>query len=57
MSFGTIAAGLALAWAYLRWPAPRPVSWLRAAHNGSINDYATYFAVGGIVTVATLLAR
>jgi multicomponent Na+:H+ antiporter subunit D len=55
--FGTVAAGLALAWAYVRRPEPRPVTWLRAAHNGSVNDYATYFAVGGILTVATLLAR
>ena len=56
-SLGTIAAGLLLAWAYIRRPEPRPVTWLRLAHNGSVNDYATYFAVGGVITVAALLAR
>ena len=29
-SLGTVAAGLVLAWAYMRWPEPRPVAWLRA---------------------------
>jgi multicomponent Na+:H+ antiporter subunit D len=56
-ALGTIAAGLVLAWVYVRRPEPRPVTWLRALHNGSVNDYATYFAAGGVITVATLLAR
>jgi multicomponent Na+:H+ antiporter subunit D len=56
-SLGTIAAGLLLAWGYLKRPEPRPVTWLRAVHNGSVNDYATYFAVGGVITVAVLLVR
>ncbi|HWE54668.1 MAG TPA: proton-conducting transporter membrane subunit [Acidimicrobiales bacterium] len=57
LSLGMILAGLVLAAAYIRRPEPRPVTWLRAAHNGSVNDYASYFAVGGILTVAVLLIR
>lgn len=54
-SLGTVAAGLLLAAAYIRGPEPRPVTWLRALHNGSVNDYATYFAIGGILAVAVIL--
>jgi multicomponent Na+:H+ antiporter subunit D len=56
-AIGTFVAGLVLAAWYIRSPEPRPVAWLRAVHNGSINDYASYLAVGGIVTVAALLVR
>jgi multicomponent Na+:H+ antiporter subunit D len=54
---GTVLAGLALACAYVRRPAPRPVKWLRALHTGSVNDYAAYLAVGMIATVVVLMAR
>jgi multicomponent Na+:H+ antiporter subunit D len=54
---GTVLAGLALAWVYVRRPEPAPVRWLRALHNGSVNDYTAYFAAGGFVAVLTLLAR
>ena len=54
---GTVAAGVGLVRWYIRRPEPRPVSWLRACHNGSVNDYAAFFAVGGVATVVTLLAR
>lgn len=57
LSLGTVTAGLLVAWAYLRRPEPAPVSWLRALHNGSVNDYATYFAAGGVLMVAVLLVR
>jgi multicomponent Na+:H+ antiporter subunit D len=41
---------------YLRVRAePLPVRLLRAAHNGSANDYAAY-AVGGILIAITVLA-
>lgn len=56
-SLGTVAAGLLLARIYVTRPEPRPITWLRAVHNGSVNDYAAYFAVGGIFTIAALLAR
>lgn len=54
---GTVAAGLALAWAYIRRPEPPPVTWLRNLHNGSVNDYAAYAVTGGVVTMITLLLR
>jgi len=56
-SLGTVAAGLLLSWVYVKRPEPKPVSWLRAAHNGSVNDYASYFAAGGVITIVVLLAR
>lgn len=57
-ALGTVAAGLILAWWYVRRAAePRPVTWLRALHNGSVNDYVAYLSLGGIATVLTLLAR
>ncbi len=57
ISVGTIAAGLLVAWAYIRRSEPRLVTWLRAIHNGSANDYATYFAAGGALTIAALIVR
>jgi hypothetical protein len=56
-SLATITAGLVLARRYTKRPEPRPVTLFRAAHNGSVNDYATYFAVGGVITIAALLAK
>ena len=53
----TVIAGLMLAAWYIRVPEPRPVAWLRALHTGSVNDYASYLTVGGVITVAALLAR
>jgi multicomponent Na+:H+ antiporter subunit D len=53
---GTVLAGLALAAWYIRGREPRPISWLRAAHTGSVNDYAAYLAVGTVGTVIALVA-
>lgn len=55
------AAGLAvagaLAWSYLRISEPAPIRVLRAAHNGSANDYAAYAVTGtlGVVAVLSLM--
>lgn len=52
----TTVAGLAIAWWYVRrGREPRLVSGLRAVHTGSVNDYASYAAMGVAVTVAALL--
>jgi len=48
------AAGAALAWAYLRTREPAPVRVLRAAHTGSVNDYATYAVAGMLAVIAVL---
>jgi len=52
----TALVAVALAWGYLRIREPWPVRVLRAAHNGSANDYAAYAVVGllAVVTVLTL---
>jgi multicomponent Na+:H+ antiporter subunit D len=53
---GTTVAGLVVAgWYVRRDREPKPVSLLRALHTGSVNDYASYAAIGLVVTVATLL--
>jgi multicomponent Na+:H+ antiporter subunit D len=52
---GTVAAGLLLAWWYVRHEQPRPIGWLRALHNGSVNDYAGYASAGIVVVGAVLL--
>jgi multicomponent Na+:H+ antiporter subunit D len=49
-----IALGLALAVIYLRVREPRPVTWLRRLHTGSVNDYAGY-ALTGIALVGIVL--
>ena len=49
-----LALGLLLARAVVGGREPRPVSALRALHNGSVNDYAAY-TVAGMVLVATVL--
>jgi multicomponent Na+:H+ antiporter subunit D len=57
-ALGTAAAGLLLAAWYIRRSAePKPISLLRALHNGSVNDYVAYLAIGSIITVSSLLAR
>jgi len=48
------AAGAALAWAYLRTREPGPVRLLRAAHTGSVNDYAAYAIAGMLAVIAVL---
>jgi multicomponent Na+:H+ antiporter subunit D len=48
------AAGAALAWAYLRAREPAPVRLLRAAHTGSVNDYAAYAVAGMLAAIAVL---
>jgi multicomponent Na+:H+ antiporter subunit D len=50
---GALAAAL-VAWGYLRIREPAPVRVLRAAHTGSVNDYAAYAAAGLLVVIATL---
>jgi multicomponent Na+:H+ antiporter subunit D len=48
------AAGAALAWWYLRAREPAPVRLLRAAHTGSVNDYAAYAVAGTLAVIAVL---
>src|SRR5215470_1306672 len=48
------AAGAALGWAYLRAREPGPVRLLRAAHTGSVNDYAAYAVAGMLAVIAVL---
>jgi multicomponent Na+:H+ antiporter subunit D len=48
------AAGAALARAYLRAREPAPVRLLRAAHTGSVNDYAAYAVAGMLAVIAVL---
>jgi multicomponent Na+:H+ antiporter subunit D len=50
-----VVVGLLLALWYVRAPEPRPVTWLRRLHNGSVNDYAAY-AAGGVALCAFVLA-
>jgi multicomponent Na+:H+ antiporter subunit D len=54
VALGEIALGLVLAVVYLRVPEPRPVTWLRRLHTGSVNDYAGY-ALAGIALVGIVL--
>ena len=51
---GCAAAGAALAWAYLRTREPGAVRLLRAAHTGSVNDYAAYATAGMLAVIAVL---
>ena len=48
------AAGAGLARAYLRVREPGPVRLLRAAHTGSVNDYAAYAVAGMLAVIAVL---
>lgn len=54
-ALGTTAVGLIVARLYIRHGEPKPVTWLRALHTGSVNDYASYMAAGGIVATAVVL--
>ncbi len=55
---GTVAAGVLIAWWYIRHEEPRGIRLLRALHNGSVNDYASYATVGLVIaTVALLLGH
>jgi multicomponent Na+:H+ antiporter subunit D len=49
-----IGIGLVLAAVYIRVKEPKPVTWLRRLHTGSVNDYAAFLA-GGIVLAAGIL--
>jgi multicomponent Na+:H+ antiporter subunit D len=49
-----LALGILLARAVVRGREPRPITALRALHNGSVNDYAAY-TVGGLLLAVTLL--
>jgi multicomponent Na+:H+ antiporter subunit D len=51
---GCAAAGAVLAWGYLRAREPAPVRLLRAAHTGSVNDYAAYAVAGMLAVIAVL---
>ena len=51
---GCAVAGAALAWAYPQAREPRPVRLLRAAHTGSVNDYAAYAVAGMLAVIAVL---
>ena len=51
---GCAVAGAVLAWAYPRAREPRPVRLLRAAHTGSVNDYAAYAVAGMLAVIAVL---
>lgn len=50
----TTAVGVALAAAYLRIREPRPISFLRAIHNGSVNDYAAMAAAGLVLGMVVI---
>ena len=49
-----VTLGLLLARVVARGHEPRPISALRALHNGSVNDYAAY-CVGGLLLVVAFL--
>ncbi|HEY1920638.1 MAG TPA: proton-conducting transporter membrane subunit [Streptosporangiaceae bacterium] len=51
---GTVLVAAALAWGYVRVREPLPVRLLRAAHNGSANDYAAYATAGLLAVIAVL---
>ncbi|HET7388823.1 MAG TPA: complex I subunit 5 family protein [Nocardioidaceae bacterium] len=53
---GTVVlGGLLAAWYVRREREPRAVSWLRALHNGSVNDYASWAVAGTLVVLAVLV--
>jgi len=55
---GTLIVGLGLAGWAVRRPAVAdrpPLSWLRALHTGSVNDYAGYSALGILACITVLL--
>ena len=50
----SILFAAALAYIYLRVREPSPIRMLRAAHTGSVNDYAGFAVAGAIVLIAAL---
>ena len=50
----TVAVAAVLARGYLRSREPRLISWLRAIHTGSANDYAGYAMAGTLAVIAVL---
>lgn len=52
----TLVAGAAVAIGYLRIPEPAPIRWLRAVHNGSVNDYAAFATAGLIIGAVVVMA-
>ena len=50
----TVAVAAVLARGYLRSREPRVISWLRAIHTGSANDYAGYAMAGTLAVIAVL---
>ncbi len=54
VALAEIALGVILAVVYLRVREPRPVTWLRRLHTGSVNDYAGY-ALTGLALVGIVL--
>jgi multicomponent Na+:H+ antiporter subunit D len=51
---GTVAAGLALAFWYMRSREPAPMRVLRGLHNGSANDYTAYAVAGTLILITVL---
>lgn len=55
-ALGTVVAGLLLAWWYVRRGSePKPITWLRRLHTGSVNDYVLYAATGAAVVMGVLV--
>ena len=55
-ALGTVALGLLLAWWYVRRGSePKPVTWLRRVHTGSVNDYVLYAAGGTAVVIGAIV--
>ena len=52
---GSLVAGIALAWWYVRRPEPKVITALRSVHTGSVNDYAAFSVAGLVLVSATLL--
>jgi multicomponent Na+:H+ antiporter subunit D len=55
VTFASALLAVALAWWYLRAREPLPIRALRAAHNGSVQDYTAYAVVGFLAVVAALV--
>ncbi|WP_028921652.1 complex I subunit 5 family protein [Pseudonocardia acaciae] len=50
-----VLLGAALAWWYLRAREPAPIRALRAAHNGSVQDYTCYAIAGFLVVTSAFV--
>ncbi len=55
LAFVEVALGLVLAAAYLHVREPKPVTWLRRLHTGSVNDYAAFAAAGLAICAFVLI--